>query len=117
MKLVLSTHNIKLTKAIKDHVHSRIEKLDHLDRYAIDARITLEHDHKRTPERQFSCSVRLAMPGPDLFAEDSESDLYTAIDLVTKKIEQQIRKRHSKFKARNHTEAARTKRTQQETSL
>ncbi|MBU6401670.1 MAG: ribosome-associated translation inhibitor RaiA [Verrucomicrobia bacterium] len=115
MKLVLSTHNVTLTKAIEDHVRDRIEKLDHLDRFAIDARVTLEHDHRRLPERQFSCSIRLQMPGPDLFAADSERDLYAAIDLVTKKIEQQIRKRHSKFKARHHTEAARGKLKRQET--
>src|ERR1043166_9346858 len=105
MKLILSTHNVTLTKAIEDHIISRINKLDHLDRFAIDARVTLEHDHRKAPERQFCCSMRLAMPGPDLFAEDSEADLYAAIDVVTKKIEQQIRKRHSKYKARKHPEA------------
>ena len=51
------------------------------------------------------------------FAEDFESDLYAAIDLVTKKIEQQIRKRHNKYKARKHTDAARTKRRRQETGI
>ena len=56
--------------------------------------MTLEHDHTRAPEKQFSCSMRLSVRGPDLFAEDRESDLYAAIDRVTKKIEQQIRKRH-----------------------
>jgi putative sigma-54 modulation protein len=114
MKLILSTHNLTLTKSIEDHLIGKLEKLDHFDQRAVDARVTLEHDHKRAPERQFACSIRLAMPGPDLFAEDAESDLYAAIDLVTKKIEQQIRKRHNKYKARKHTEAARVKRKRQE---
>jgi ribosome-associated translation inhibitor RaiA len=35
MKLIVSTHNVTLTKAIKDHVESRIWQLEHLDRYAI----------------------------------------------------------------------------------
>jgi putative sigma-54 modulation protein len=117
MKLILSTHNVTLTKAIEDHVLSRVEKLGHLDRFAIDARVTLEHDHTKVPERAFSCAVRLTVPGPDLFAEDSESDLYTAIDLVSKKIEQQIRKRQNKFKARKHNEAAQSKRRRQEAQL
>ena len=111
MKLILSTHNVTLTKAIEDHILTKIEKLDHLDRQAINARVTLEHDHTRTPERQFKCSMRLSVPGPDLFAEDAESDLYAAIDLVTKKLEQQLRKRHGKFKARKHSAEARAKRT------
>ena len=117
MKLILSTHNVTLTKAIEDHILSRIEKLQHLDRFAINARVTLEHDHTKVPERAFSCSIRLTIPGPDLFAEDAESDLYAAIDLVAKKLEQQIRKRHSKFKARKHTEASNTKRKRQEAQL
>ena len=45
MKFILSTHNVTLTKAIEDHVLSRIEKLEHLDRYCTSARVTLEHNH------------------------------------------------------------------------
>src|SRR5207249_4634481 len=102
MNLILSTHNVTLTKAIEDHLISRINKLEHLHRFTTNARVTLEHDHSRVPERQFSCSIRLSMRGLDLFAEDVESDLYAAIDLVAKKVEQQIRKRHNKHKARKH---------------
>lgn len=117
MKLILSTHNVTLTKAIEDHILSRIDKLEHFDRFAINARVTLEHDHTKVTERAFSCSIRLAVPGPDLFAEDSESDLYAAIDVVSKKIEQQIRKRHNKYKARKHTEASSSKRKRQEAGV
>ncbi len=109
MKLILSTHNLKLTKAIEAHVVKCITKLDHFDPRAIDARVTLEHDHTRAPEKQFSCSIRLAVHGPDLFAKDVESDLYAAIDLVTKKIEQQIRKQHSRYKTHKHKDAAKLK--------
>jgi len=109
MKFILTTHNVTLTKAIEDHILSRTEKLEHMDRYVTSVRVTLEHDHLRAPERQFTCSVRLSVPGPDLFAEDSQSDLYAAIDLVIKKAEQQLRKRHNKYKARKHTLGARTK--------
>ncbi len=109
MKLIVLPHNVTLTKAIEDHIVAKIEKLDHFDERAINARVTLEQDHTRSPERQFSCSVRLSVRGPDLYAEDRESDLYAAIDLVTKKIEQQIRKRHSKRKTRKHKVAARGK--------
>jgi putative sigma-54 modulation protein len=109
MKLILSTHNLTLTKAIENHLVKCIEKLDHFDPRAIDARVTLEHDHTRAPEKQFSCSIRLAVHGPDLFAKDVESDLYAAIDRVTKKIEQQIRKLHSRYKTHKHKDAAKLK--------
>jgi putative sigma-54 modulation protein len=109
MKFILSTHNVTLTKSIEDHMLTRIEKLEHLDRFVTSARVTLEHNHLKGPERQFSCSIRLAVPGPDLFAEDRENDLYAAIDLVAKKIEQQLRKRHNKYKARKHALGSRSK--------
>src|SRR5271154_618741 len=109
MKLILSTHNVTLTKTLEDRVVKKLEQLDHLDGRAIDARVVLEHDHKRVPEKQFSCSMQLAMRGPDLFAEARETDLYAAIDVVAKKLEQQIRKRHNKIKARKHKDAAKLK--------
>jgi ribosome hibernation promoting factor len=117
MKFILTTHNVTLTKAIEDHVLVRIDKLEHFDRWAVDARVNLEHDNTKTPERQFKCAIRLGVRGPDLYAEDYDGDLYAAIDKVTKKIEQQIRKRHSKSKARKHTDAARTKRQRQEAEI
>ncbi len=113
MKFILSTHNVTLTKSIEEHILSRIEKLEHMDRFVTSARVTLEHDHLKLTDRQFSCAIRLSAPGPDLFAQDWESDLYTAIDLVTKKIEQQLRKRHSKTKARKHTLGSRSKQSRQ----
>jgi putative sigma-54 modulation protein len=117
MKLILSSHNVTLTKAIEDHILAKLDKLEHLDKRAINARITLENDTAKATEKRFKCSVRLDVAGPDLYAEDWEIDLYAAIDLVMKKIEQQIRKRHNKFKARNHSDASKGKRRRQEAGI
>jgi putative sigma-54 modulation protein len=117
MKFILSTHNVTLTKAIEDHILDKIDKLEHLDRWLIDARVTIEHDHTRAPEKQFNCSVRLGVRGPDLFAEDLSSDLYAGIDCVFKKLEQQIRKRHNKRKSTKHTVASRFKQKRRESDL
>ena len=67
------------------------------------------------PDRTAKCT--LEVPGPDLYAEDWEADLYAAIDLSIKKVEQQIRKRQSKYKARKHKQASRAKRSRQEQNL
>jgi putative sigma-54 modulation protein len=114
MKLVLSTHNIKLTKGIEQHILDRIDKLEHLNRWAVDARVIVENDNTRAPEKKFGCSIRLAVRGPDLFAEDHDADLYAAIDKASKKVAQQLRKRHSKHKTAKHKDAAELKRRRQE---
>jgi putative sigma-54 modulation protein len=117
MKFIMSTHNLVLTRAIERHVISRINKLEHQDHYATDVRVTLEHDNSKPSDKQFKCSMRLGMPGPDIYAEDYENDLYAAIDLVTKKIQQQVRKRHSKYKARKQNQASAGKRNRQESHM
>lgn len=109
MNLIIIPHSVTLTEAIEQHILSKIEKLDHLDRRIIDARVTLEHDHTRVPEKQFGCSIRVGVRGPDLFAEARESNLYVAIDVVIKKIGQQFRKVRSKRKATKHKVASRLK--------
>ena len=116
MKLILSTHNVTLTKAIEDHIVAKLDKLDHFGQRVVDARVTLEHDHTRVPDKQFSCSIRIGVRGPDLFAKDIESDLYAAIDAVVKKIEQQIRKRHEKRKTTKHKVAAKLKRVRRDSA-
>ena len=110
MKLVLSSHKVSLTDSIRDHVRSRIQKLESQDGHALSAFVNLERDHEGVPKKKFICTVRVNLPGQTLLARDAEDDLYKAIDLVTKKIQQQIRKRHSKFKAKNTRVAASAKR-------
>ena len=51
MKLILSTHNVTLTKAIEDHVLDKLDKLERYDHRAIDARVTLENDQQPRAER------------------------------------------------------------------
>jgi ribosomal subunit interface protein len=110
MKFILATHNVTLTDAIEQHVLQQIDKLEHIDRWLIDARVTLERDHvAHSPEKQYKCGIRIGVRGNDLFAEDRESDLYAAIDLTVKKLQAQLRARHSKVKAKTHKQAARLK--------
>jgi putative sigma-54 modulation protein len=117
VKLIISPHNLKLTKAIEDRLVDRIQKLEHLDHRAIDARVILEHNTSKPTDRRFKVAIRLAVRGPDLYAETYQSDLYSAIDIVTKKIEQQIRTRHNRRKARKQAEGAKVKLRRQEQAL
>lgn len=110
MKLVLSTHKVTLSSALKSHVRHCIEKLDHQETHALKAFVNLERDHTGGSDRKYACTMKIALPGQNVVARDSESDLYAAIDLVTKKIQSQLRKRHNKFKAKNHKQAATAKR-------
>ena len=113
MKLILDSHNVELTEAIKDHVSGCVHKFEHMNQRALEARVNLERDHVGLPGNKYKCTMHLYFKGTDMFAEDHESDLYAAIDLVTKKVQQQLRKRHGKTITRHHAGAAKAKQTRQ----
>ena len=113
MKLILDSHNVEVTEAIKEHVSVCVDKLEHMNRRALEARVNLERDHVGLPENKFKCTMHIYFKGTDIFAEDHENDLYAAIDLVTKKVQQQRRKRHNKISTRHHAVAARANRERQ----
>jgi len=117
MNLILVPHKVTLTKAIEDHLVGKIKKIEHLNSFATNIRVVLDHDQTKAAERQFSCSMEVSLPGPDVFAEDVEADLYAAIDLVSKKVEQQLRKRQSKYKARQHKVGTTRKRNRLEKGI
>ena len=97
MKIVLDSHNVEVTDAIKEHVQFCIDKIEHMNQRAVEARVHLERDHVGFPTNKFKCAIHLYFKGADLFAEDYENDLYASIGLVTKKIQSQLRKRHNKI--------------------
>ena len=113
MKLIIDSHNVELTEAIKDQVDACVQKLEHMNQRAIEARVNLERVHVGLPENKFKCNIHVYFKGADMFAEDHENDLYAAIDLTTKKVQQLLRKRHNKIITRHHAGAAKAKRARQ----
>ena len=109
MKLVLESHNVEFTDAIKEHVQFCVDKIEHMNQLAVEARVHLERDHVGLPTNKFKCAIHLYFKGADLFAEDYENDLYASIDLVTKKIQSQLRKRHNKIITRHQSGALKAK--------
>ncbi|HQC42474.1 MAG TPA: ribosome-associated translation inhibitor RaiA [Verrucomicrobiota bacterium] len=95
MKVIITSHNLKATEAIEAHVNKQLGKLDRLIPNVLAARVNLENDTSKL-HIPCKCLVRLEIPGNDLIAEDSHTDMYTAIDNVAKKLAQQARKRQGK---------------------
>jgi putative sigma-54 modulation protein len=78
-------------------VAQKIESLEHFGLNLIGAHVALWHDDKRAFKHAFVVKVHLALPGPDIHAEDHGHDLYQAIDVVTDRLAEQLRHRKSKL--------------------
>jgi len=101
MQIHLSPRHLTLTAAIHAHVAEKLEHLETLTDKILAAHVVLLHDETKT--KKHTVKVHLAIPGPDLHAEDTEDDLYMAIDKVTDKLAQQLRKHKTKTtKAKQH---------------
>jgi putative sigma-54 modulation protein len=97
MQIHLSPRHLRLTAAIHQAVAAQIEQLEGLGHDILAAHIVLMANDSSDPGDRFLVKVHLALPGPDIFAEDSESDLYVALERVSEKLARQLRKRKTAF--------------------
>ena len=96
MQIHLSPRNIALTGAIHAFIAEKITHLEEHDEQILAAHVVLLHDQNK--KKPFVVKVHLAIPGPDIYCEDAEADLYAAIDKVVHKLAAQLSKRKTRQK-------------------
>jgi putative sigma-54 modulation protein len=96
MQIHLSPRHLRLTAAIHQHVAEKISHLEELAGEIVAAHVVLIHDKVANPEDRYTVKVHLAVPGPDIHADESAEALYAAIDLVVDKLARQLRKRKTR---------------------
>ncbi len=101
MHIHLSPRHLKLTGAIHSFVAEKLSHLETITDQIIAAHVVLIYDENAVPEQRHHVKVHLAVPGKDIHAEDTEGDLYAAIDKVSSKLARQIRKRKTRLIDKN----------------
>lgn len=94
LKFNIRGENVEVTESIRDYVIKRISKLEKFfeDNVEANAHVNL----KVYPNKTFKVEVTIPLPYLTLRAEEASSDMYGSIDLVTDKLERQIRKYKTK---------------------
>ena len=90
IKYSIRGENLEVTEAIRDYVVSKLEKIEKYFQaeQELDARVNLKVYREKTAKVE----VTIPLGSITLRAEDVSQDMYGSIDLVTDKIERQIRK-------------------------
>jgi len=102
MKIRTVGKNIELTNALKSIVEKKLSKLEKYFGENVSATATL------SVERNFhKIEVLIPFNNVMLRAEEKNSDMYSAIDLVIDKLEGQIRKQKTKLQRRNYEDSLR----------
>ena len=95
LKFNVRGENIEVTEAIRSYVEKRLSKLEKYFSYAGDsvAHVNL----KVYSEKKYKVEVTIPLPYLVLRAEETSPDMYGSIDLVTDKLERQLRKHKTKL--------------------
>ena len=101
MNMNIRGDKLVVTDAIKDYVKEKLAKLDKYfdDPFSMEAHVLL-----RSKNNKDTIEVTIPAKGFTLRAEESNADLYAAIDLVTDILERQIRKNKTRLNSRKNAQ-------------
>ncbi|MCX7923697.1 MAG: ribosome-associated translation inhibitor RaiA [Clostridia bacterium] len=102
MKFIISGKNIEVTEALKEKVTKKISKLEKFFNPDTEVHVTLSVQKTRQ-----IVEVTIPFNGVVLRAEESNGDMYAAIDKVVDVLERQIRKNKTRLEKKLHEVAFR----------
>jgi putative sigma-54 modulation protein len=95
MQINLTGHHVDITDAMRNYVDSRFERLARHFDHVLDAHVVLSVEKLR-----HKAEATIQVNGGNIHAEDTEEDMYAAIDALSDKLDRQILKH--KEKKSNH---------------
>ncbi|NVK38712.1 MAG: ribosome-associated translation inhibitor RaiA [Gammaproteobacteria bacterium] len=92
MQINISGHHVEVTEALKDYVHSKVEKLErHFDNITnVQVTLTVEKLVQKA-------EATIHASGAELHANADHEDMYAAIDGLTDKLDRQLIKHKEKM--------------------
>lgn len=85
MQINVTGHHVEVTEAMKNYVDEKFQRLErHFDQ-VIDVHVILSVE-----KLQQKAESTVQVNGAKLFAEDTQEDMYAAIDALTDKLDRQI---------------------------
>ncbi|NOY67606.1 MAG: ribosome-associated translation inhibitor RaiA [Gammaproteobacteria bacterium] len=92
MQVNITGHHVELTDSLRSYVESKLEKLErHFDQ-VVDVNVILSVEKLR---QKAEATVHLS--GTNIFAEDTQEDMYAAIDGLIYKLDRQVKKHKEKL--------------------
>ncbi len=91
MRVNLTGHHVEITAALKDYLHSKLDRIErHFDNVtAVTCILTVE-------KLRHKAEAKITVRGGTLFADAIEDDMYAAIDGLIDKLDRQIKKHKEK---------------------
>lgn len=105
MDLVIKGKNMDVTESLKDYAHQKISRITKILDGIIDAQVEFNVIKNKSVQSNQIVEVTLHLSGGVIRAEEAKDNMYAAIDLVTDKLERQLRRFKGKH---NHIDRVKT---------
>ncbi len=83
--------NIEISDAMRSYAEDKLERLDRFFDQIVDARVVMSYD-ERVGGEPAKVEVQINVPNGIVRAEERGADSYAAVDLVTDKLERQLKR-------------------------
>ena len=96
MQLSITGHHVEITDALRSYVEEKIQRIErHFDH------VTNVHVVLSVAKLQHKAEATLHVSGGDIYADDTQEDMYAAIDGLTTKLDRQVLKHKEKLHQRS----------------
>lgn len=103
MNLTISGNHFDVSPALREYVHTKMDKLTrHFDQ-VVDISVRLSVDKLKEKERRQRAGATVHVKGKDIFIEETHEDLYAAIDQLVDRLDRQVMRYKSKVQDHHHT--------------
>lgn len=97
MQLNLTGHHIEITDSLRNYVQEKMERVErHFDK------VTNSHVILTVENVRHKAEATVHMTGNNVFAENTEDDMYKAIDGLIDKLDRQVKKHKEKITNHHH---------------
>jgi putative sigma-54 modulation protein len=103
MNLTISGHHLEVTPALRESVLTKLERVTrHFDQ-VVDVNVLLTVEKLKEKERRQRAEVTLHIKGKDIFVEQSNEDMYAAIDQLMDKLDRQVCRHKDRLQDHHHS--------------
>ena len=96
MNLQMTGHHLEITPALREYVQGKFARLSQHFDHVIDVKVTMSVE-----KLVQKVEATLHVPGNDLHAECTDENMYSAIDMLTDKLDRQVL-RHKEKQTDHH---------------
>ena len=99
MNINFEYHEVSASPRLEAFITEKLNKLEGKYDDIVGTDVYFKKENTSNPEEGKICTVRLSMPGPDIFAETSSASFEASVAKVITVLRSQLQKRKEKLKA------------------